>query len=96
MAGEKRLDDDSDVEMEAAAAEAAFVGMPHDSEYQRVKRRRENKVVKWVSDPLTRPCLLLWLLVCLQVLHLHYALFRDAKAGLGNGLRIEDPTPSSE
>ena len=76
-------------------AEAFAVGM-QDDEFQQVNQRRQNKMVKWMKDPLTLPRLLLWLSVCVTALRLHYVLFRDAKAGLPSGGAREASSPTKE
>ena len=75
--------------------EAFAVGM-QDDEFQQINQRRQNKMVKWMKDPLTLPRLLLWLSVCVTALRLHYVLFRDAKAGLPNGGARENSSPTKE
>lgn len=76
-------------------AEAFAVGM-QDDEFQQMNQRRQNKMVKWMKNPLTLPRLLLWLAVCVTALRLHYVLFRDAKAGLPNGGARESSMPTKE
>lgn len=75
--------------------EAFEVGM-QDDEFQQINQKRQNKMVRWMSDPLTLPRLLLWLSVCVTALRLHYVLFRDAKAGLPRGGAKESSTPTKE
>ena len=92
MAGKSPLKPDHDSDDED---ERANLGMQMETnEFHKMNQKRQTKIVAWMSEPLTRAFLLLWLAICLKVLHLHYLLFRDAKAGLGSDSREQGAVPT--
>ncbi len=75
---------------EEAPDEGAAVGLPRDERkaIAREKAARSKKSLTWAKDPATLPTLLSWICLSVNVMRLHYFLFRDAS-------KVQYEAPSS-